>query len=299
MMQQRYLVVIADDFGIGPATSAGILELAGRGLITGSVLLVNSPYADQAVRAWRQAGMPMELGWHPCLTLDRPILPASQVPTLVQRDGTFYSLGRLIKRLFLGRVAAADIEAEFRAQYGRFCDLVGRAPTIVNAHQHMNLFHPVGSILLDVLARKRPLPYVRRIREPWSMLLKIPGARKKRLFLTLLGRPLARQQLARGYPGNDWLMGITDPRWVKDPRFLVRWLEKIPGAVVELGCHPGHWDTTLIGRDCEAHDGLAERRVDELHLMSQPSFVETCRRMGFVLVASGQWASHLRKAYAA
>jgi len=53
----RFLVVIADDYGIGPETSRGILELAVRNLITGTVLLVNSPYAEEAVRAVRkQAG---------------------------------------------------------------------------------------------------------------------------------------------------------------------------------------------------------------------------------------------------
>src|SRR5437588_127944 len=44
----RCLVVVADDFGIGPATSRGILDLAAKGLVTGTVLLVNSPYAEEA-----------------------------------------------------------------------------------------------------------------------------------------------------------------------------------------------------------------------------------------------------------
>src|SRR5262249_60479832 len=79
---KRYLIVAADDFGIGPATSQGILDLAVLGRVTATVLLVNSPYAEPAVRAWRQAGQPVELGWHPCLTLDRPVLPPEIVPSL-------------------------------------------------------------------------------------------------------------------------------------------------------------------------------------------------------------------------
>jgi len=47
----RYLTVVADDFGIGPATSRGILDLAAKNLVTGTVLIVNSPYAEEAVRA--------------------------------------------------------------------------------------------------------------------------------------------------------------------------------------------------------------------------------------------------------
>lgn len=281
MRFRRALVVIADDFGMGPATSQGILDLAGRGVVTGSVLMVNSPHAEAGVRAWRQAGCPMELGWHPSLTSDRPILSAERVPSLVTPEGTFYPLGRFLKRLLLGGIAAEEIHAELRAQHGRFCELVGHPPTVVNSHQHVSLFGAVGPILLDILADQRPLPYVRCVRESWRMLWRIPGARIKRAFLSRFGKPAARRQQAQGFPGNDWLAGITDPRWVKDPQFLVRWLGKISGDVVELACHPGHHDPTLIGRDCTADDGLLQRRVDELKLLSEPSFIEVCRAAGF------------------
>src|SRR6516164_11853397 len=101
MRQQRYLIVVADDFGIGPETTRGILELGAKGLVTGTVLLANSPYAEQAIRAWRQAGEPVEIGWHPCLTLDGPILPPESVPSLVGPERKFWPLGRFLKGLFL------------------------------------------------------------------------------------------------------------------------------------------------------------------------------------------------------
>src|SRR6516225_2972083 len=104
---QRFLIVTADDFGIGPATSRGILDLAVAGVVTSTVLLVNSPFAAEGVVAWRAAGCPLELGWHPCLTTDAPVLPPERVPTLVGPDGRFRPLGQLLKRLMLGRVRAA------------------------------------------------------------------------------------------------------------------------------------------------------------------------------------------------
>src|SRR5271165_5907151 len=100
----RHLLVIADDFGIGPETSRGILDLAVRGLVTGTALLVNSPHAARAVSAWRQAGEPVELGWHPCLTLDRPISPVGKVPGLVGPNGEFWPLRAFVRRLVLGLI---------------------------------------------------------------------------------------------------------------------------------------------------------------------------------------------------
>jgi chitin disaccharide deacetylase len=286
---KRYLVVTADDFGIGPATSEGILELAARGLVTGTVLLVNSPHAAGAVQHWRQTGAALELGWHPCLTLDRPILPAREVPTLVQPDGRFWGLGAFLSRLLLGRLGAAEIEAELTAQYRRFFELTGRPPALVNSHHHVQVFPPVGTILLKVLA-VGPLPYVRRVREPWRMLAAVPGARFKRTVLSLFGRWDAAAQARAAAPGNDWLAGVTDPPWVRDPDYLVRWLKRIPGRVVELTCHPGYLDTTLIGRDCTAGDGHLLRRVRELQLLRDPSFCEACRQAGFRLVSPLQLA---------
>src|SRR5262249_45752301 len=109
MPATRFLCVIADDYGIGPETSRGILEVAGKGALGGTVVLVNPPYAADAVRCWRQAGAPLEMGWHPCLTLDRPLVPPGRVPSLVGPDGNFWPLGKFLARVALGRVRAAEV----------------------------------------------------------------------------------------------------------------------------------------------------------------------------------------------
>lgn len=288
MGRQRYLTVIADDYGIGPETSRGILDLARRGAVTGTVLLVHTAHAEADVAAWRRAGPRAELGWHPCLTLDAPVLPAGRVPSLVAPDGRFWRLGQFATRLLRGRIRHEEIEAELRAQLRRFRDLVGAAPGLVNAHHHVHVFSAVGVILERILSEQRPLPYVRRVREPWRLLATVPGARVKRAFLSLLGRRAAPRMARAGFPGSDWHLGITDPPYVADPDFFVRWLRQAPGRVVELCCHPGFFDPTLLGRDCSAGDGHQMRRVREHELLCQPAFVEACRRAGFVLAVPGE-----------
>jgi predicted glycoside hydrolase/deacetylase ChbG (UPF0249 family) len=285
---KRYLVVVADDFGIGPATSRGIVDLAARGRVSGTVLLVNSPYAEAEVRAWRQAGERPEMGWHPCLTLDAPVLPPGRVPSLVTPAGRFWPLGAFLRRLLLRRVRPEEVEAELRAQYRRFHDLVGRPPASMNGHHHVHVFPPVEDILRRLLAGQRPLPYVRRVREPWRLLLAIPGARPKRAFLSFCGRRPSRGAARAGFPGNDWLAGVTDPPLVADPCFLTRWLARVPGPVVELTCHPGYLDTTLVGRDCTAEDGQLLRRVREHERLSHAGFEAVCREAGFTLVSPGE-----------
>ncbi len=285
MGSPRYLIVIADDYGIGPETSRGILDLARRGVVTGAVLLVTSPFAEADVAAWRRARSRLQLGWHPCLTLDAPLLPAGQVPSLVGPDGRFWPLGRFLTRLLCRRIRPEEVEAELRAQLRRFHELVGAPPGLVNAHHHVHVFPPVGAILERILSAQRPLPYFRRIREPWRLLASVPGARGKRALLSLLGRRSARRLARGGFPGADWHVGITDPPCVTDAGFFARWLRQVPGRVVELCCHPGFLDRALIGRDCDASDEQLPRRPREWELLRRPDFREACRRADFILAA--------------
>ena len=281
----RLLLVIADDLGIGPNTTAGILQMAAQGVVTGSVLLVNSPYAEQAVAKWRQLGSSLDIGWHPNLTLDSPLAPPSQTRSLIQLDGTFWPLKHFLKRWLLGLLDMQEIEREWQTQLERFIALVGHPPLFVNCHQHVGVFAPVGEVLTRVLSRLKVKPYVRRIQEPWPVVRDLAGARLKRSFLGWLGRRQCRLLDAQGFPGNDWLAGITKPACVLDPDFFVRRLRTMPGQVVELMCHPGRLDATLVGRDCTEADGLLEQRVNELRWLRDPSFLDAVKDAGFRLVS--------------
>jgi predicted glycoside hydrolase/deacetylase ChbG (UPF0249 family) len=288
MEQARKLIVVADDFGIGPEVSRGILELMLRGSVTSTVLLANSPFVEAAIRRWDRAGRPGEMGWHPNLTMDEPVARSRDVHTLLSEKGTFFPLGTLLLRIATGRFQYSHLVNELDAQYRRCHDLIGQPPKIVNGHKHIHVFPIIGQALAAVLKRWRVRPYIRRVVEPLSSWIRVPGARLKRMFLTLLGRWSARQQAPTNRRGNDSLAGISDPIWVEDPQFYARWLKRIPGRVVELMVHPGHRDKTLIGRDCSASDGQLERRVAEQRMLEHPSFLSACDRAGFVLQSTTQ-----------
>ena len=279
----RRLLVIADDFGIGFNTTTGILQLAAKGIVTGSALIVNTADAPEAIRRWRVLGSRLELGWHPNLTLDMPLAEATQIRSLVREDGTFWPLGSFLKRWWLGQLDPGEIQLELHLQLQRFIELVGHPPTFVNFHQHLAVFKPVGAILLDLLSELHVKPYVRRVREPWAMIAKLGGARLKRAYLNSKGRRASQMQAQRGFPGNDWLAGISNAADVADPQFFLRWLRQMPGDIVELMCHPGLYDETLLGRD-----GMMDQRVNEMRWLLDPTFLETMDEAGFRLIAPSE-----------
>ena len=71
-------------------------------------------------------------------------------------------------------------------------------------------------------------------------------------------------------------------------------MRTVSGNVVELTCHPGLLDATLIGRDCTADDGMMQRRVRELELLADPRLAEACRSAGFTVLRPSQLAALYR-----
>jgi predicted glycoside hydrolase/deacetylase ChbG (UPF0249 family) len=186
------------------------------------------------------------------------------------------------------------VQAEWAAQLARFQTLVGHPPRLVAAHHHLHIFPPLGSILLELLEKFRPLPYVRRVVEPRPQLTGLPGARLKRSLLTLLGRELAARQRRRGFPGNESLIGITDASSLNDSFFFVRCLRHALGEQVELVCHPGREDATLIGRD-DTPSLPRARRLWEWQLLRHPRFLAAVHRNGFTIVPPTDWCETQEK----
>lgn len=291
----RPLFVIADDFGIGPQTSRGILDLAARGLVTGTVLLVNSPHAPRAVSDWRAAGEPLDLGWHACLTLDSPVSSPGDVASLVGFDGKFWSPGCFLQRLFTGRIRRQDLRRELLAQYRLFLELVGRPPALVNTHHHVAVFPMVGVVLGEVLADAPGPVFARRVREPWSLMRSVAGARRKRAALNFFGRRQARRQQRAGFTGADWLVGLSDPGHADRADCFTRWLVRSARGSVELMCHPGHLDPTLGGRDGTPVGGSQPWRVAEYRRLGDPEFVQACERACFRRLRPSEWLKSGRR----
>jgi predicted glycoside hydrolase/deacetylase ChbG (UPF0249 family) len=104
------------------------------------------------------------------------------------------------------------------------------------------------------------------------------------VFLSALGR--RRDDIE--FPHAEVLAGITDPPLVRDADFFVRWLRQSRAATVELTCHPGEEDQTLLGRDAKPGDGHLERRVRELELLLQSQLRDAICSAGFQLTRPSQ-----------
>lgn len=103
----RYLIVNADDFGLSPGVTEGILAAHTRGIVTSTSLMVFEPAAEQAGRAARE---------HPSLSVGLHFVE----PEPVDLDDP-------------DQAAAA-----FAEQVDRFRALTGADPTHVDSHHHVH-----------------------------------------------------------------------------------------------------------------------------------------------------------------
>ncbi|MBI1846010.1 MAG: ChbG/HpnK family deacetylase, partial [Candidatus Rokubacteria bacterium] len=135
----RRLIVNADDFGMTPGVSAGILAARRHGIVTSTTVLVTAGPDPESVAAARDAGL--GIGLHVNLTLGRPLTGAH---SLIGPDGRFVRDARRAAAM----ANVPDIEKEIEAQVEQFERIFGHGPTHVDTHHHIGLHAPVAGVVL-------------------------------------------------------------------------------------------------------------------------------------------------------
>lgn len=163
--QERSLIMIGDDFGLTRGVCVAILEAHERGILTTASVLANGPALHQYASALTDSGM--AAGAHLALVgEDRPILSATEIPSLVDANGCFpLTWNDFLYRSARGRVDCDDITRELDAQIEA---LISEGITLdhVDSHQHLHLWPQVGSAVITAALRHG----IRAIRRPTSAL---------------------------------------------------------------------------------------------------------------------------------
>lgn len=82
------IIINADDFGFSKSINEGIVEAFKDGLISSTTIMINMPYAEDAIYKWKE-NTSLGLGLHINLTQGSPI--SSDVKSLVDDTNTFYN----------------------------------------------------------------------------------------------------------------------------------------------------------------------------------------------------------------
>ena len=207
----RRLIVNADDFGLTPAVSRGILAAHRHGIVTSTTVLVNGPLDDELLDELRDSDL--GAGIHLNLTLGKPLTRGA---SLVDASGRFIRDARRAA----ARASGNDVGREIDAQIDRFITRVRRQPTHLDTHHHVGLHPPVREVVLNA---------ARRLRVPVRS--QDAGARAR-----ARGAALATP---------DHFFGESGPGAYWDLAMTLRHLRELPDGVSEFMTHPGWFDDGL------------------------------------------------------
>jgi hopanoid biosynthesis associated protein HpnK len=272
------LIVNADDFGLTAGVNRAILELHRAGLLTSTTLMARAAATAEAVSLAR-ATPTLGVGCHVVLVDGEPVLPAREIPTLIDsRTGRLQpTLGAFLQRLLTGRIGSAEIEAEAGAQIA-LLQAKGVALTHIDTHKHVHMFPAVLRPVLRAAASHG----IRSIRNPfeprWS-LRATPGAPWiRRAEVSLLRRlePTFRRIVdEEGFRTTDGAIGVLATGTL-DAATVSSLLRRLPSGTWELVTHPGYNDADLAqartrllaSREIEREALLAVARADGVELIS-------------------------------
>ena len=264
----KRLIVNADDFGMTAEISRGILAAASAGMVLQTTAMASSPALEESLRLLSSSGLDLDVGLHATLTWGAPLLPPSDIPTLVGPDGLFLSRAALMKRAILGGISVDEAYRELRAQCERLLSLRGKVSHL-DGHHHVHVF-PTISLAAERVAEKFGIRYVRSpVEGRWSPLKLSP---LRRMAVALLPASSPGFWRRRGFCTSDHFGGFS---LGAGENIKERWLSALGamrGGTTEIMVHPGY--------PSETTDPYNREREDEVQVLTDTALRDAAADRG-------------------
>ena len=274
--QHHRLIICADDYGISPAVSLGIRQLAAAGRLTATGAMTGMPACRTEAASLLTIRPAIAIGLHITLTDQRPL---TAMPIFAPQ-GRCPAIGPLLKASFSGPLPKDEIAAEIEAQLDAFFEIFGRAPDFIDGHQHVHLLPGLRTAVLALFHRRLDPAtcWLRDCRDiPLALLRRGSGAKAGVISALALGlRSAARR---RGIPTNRGFSGFYDPKRETLAERLPAMLTGLQNGGL-LMVHPGHVDDAL-----RAVDSLTDCRENEWSFLMSEVFPALLAQRGFAIAA--------------
>ena len=235
----KWLIVNADDFGLHSAVNHGIIEGYEKGCIRSTSFIAAGAAAEEAA-ALAQKHPGLGVGIHLTLVAEHPVLPPSEVPSLIWKNGRFLpDHVAFIRRYMTGGVRREELYAECEAQILR-AKKMGFHLTHIDSHQHLHVLPGVVKVIL-ALAKKYGFTKMRLPAEPFLFTGGYPtsaGRYAAKCGLTSCARMAKNAIRNAGIVTPDSFFGMLAGGHLYTPHFLSI-LRALPNGVTEIMVHPG------------------------------------------------------------
>jgi chitin disaccharide deacetylase len=267
----KAVVINADDYGYSAGIDEAILDLALKGVVTATTALVCSPLWPESAKALRDA--PLSAGLH--LDFTNAFAPTNA--------GQAASIKQVIWRCWSRSLKAQQAASSIREQLDRYEQAMGRAPEIVDGHEHVHQFPVIREALLEELAHR----YSTTTQKP-ILRSTAPCAWRgaKAAIIGALGSAaLRRKAEGAGFTMSGDFAGVYDFAPQADLAALWRtWLDSLSAdtGIRIIMCHPKyahneHYTNNSI-------DVITQAREREAQWLGSADFKRLCELCGVTLV---------------
>jgi predicted glycoside hydrolase/deacetylase ChbG (UPF0249 family) len=274
---QIQLVVNADDFGMSPEISRGILRAHRDGVVTSTSVLGNCTDLPDVCALLAEAPG-LGVGVHVALVGGAPISPPATVPSLLTTDGQLHRRGQdFIAAWAQRKIDPGDVEREIDAQVSRI-RAAGIAIDHLDTHHHLGFLPAVGGAV-EAVARRHDVSGIRSaVESPTLAWATSPRRGAIAGMLTGLAWVTRRQLGARRHGPQSW--GYVESGRLDEVRILEIFGRLSPGPH-ELICHPGE-PTGADGEESWRYD-----RVGEVAALTSPKVRRALEQRGIALCRWG------------
>ena len=158
-------IINADDYGMAVEVNEAIDELSSIGCISSTSLMANMPYTEQ-VKELMKSDPDTGVGVHLTLTQGNPLSPRSEVPSLVNSDGEFFSYQQFMRKVLQGRISLKQCRIEICRQIEKARELTNDKLDHWNTHQGIHRIEPLYSVFLNA-CRKMGVSSMRIHKHYW------------------------------------------------------------------------------------------------------------------------------------
>lgn len=251
MVEQKRLVICADDFAHSPQTSAAIIELIEGGSLNATSCMVEaSTWADSG-KVLRQCAA------------ERPNVALGLHLNLTERIGSRAKILSPARLALDGSRALTDaIYEDFRRQWTLFEEVIGKPPHFLDGHQHAHLAPAPRTALFRLIESTGFAGWVRQCRTSSNR----PSA--KRLVLDGMSDQLKAEAQRRAVALNPGFGGLR--RFRPDEDIVAVWVQDITamrqGGVLMVhagGEAPGDEIGACRKQEAEALPRMAEMLAEQ------------------------------------
>ncbi len=149
------VIINGDDLGISPEVNKAVAECFERRILTSTTLMVNMPYADEAVELAKEQGFYEYIGIHFNLTSGFPLTTGiRKKKRFCKRDGSFnaYFQKHTATRLKLTEGELKCVAEEAEAQIKKYISY-GLPERHLDSHHHVHTNLPIWKILEPLLKK--------------------------------------------------------------------------------------------------------------------------------------------------